>query len=81
MRLISHNDNLKIVTTALMDSITSIINVFVVILLIWMMFAILGVSLLKDKMGYCSGVDNIYDINYDKVIVILKIILILFIVR
>jgi len=32
------------------------------------MVAILGMSLMGDRMGYCGGVANVYGINYDNVI-------------
>jgi hypothetical protein len=46
LRFVSHNINIKIVVTALMQSLGAIINVLIVIMLIWLMFAILGMSLL-----------------------------------
>lgn len=67
LRLISHNVNMKIVVAALLDSITSILNVLVVILLSWLMFAILGMSLLKDKMGRCD-INDYYNVSYEQVI-------------
>ena len=64
---------MKLVVMALMESVAGIINVVVVILLIWfilkiktivrMMFGILGMNLMSNKMGYCSGVDNYYNIS------------------
>lgn len=66
LRLISHNNNMKIVVTALLDSITSIFNTLIVIVLIWLMFAILGVSLLKEKMGFCDVEDH-YEIGRNEV--------------
>ena len=49
LRFISHNINLKIVVTALLESVSAIINVLIVLLLIWLMFAILAINLLKDR--------------------------------
>lgn len=66
LRLISHNTNMKIVVTALLDSITSILNILMIILLSWLMFAILGMSLLKNQLGRC-GIEDYYHINYKKV--------------
>lgn len=57
LRFISHNINLKIVVTALLESVGAIINVLIVLLLIWLMFAILAINLLKERFGYC-GVPN-----------------------
>lgn len=46
LRFVSHNVNIKIVVTALLSSTWAITNVLIVIFLIYLMFAILGVSLL-----------------------------------
>ena len=54
LRFISHNINLKIVVTALLESVGAIINVLIVLLLIWLMFAILAINLLKERFGYCD---------------------------
>ena len=64
LRFISHNINLKIVVTALLESVGAIINVLIVLLLIWLMFAILAINLLKERFGYCNVPDgNYYNIN------------------
>ena len=54
LRFISHNIGMKLVVTALLESVAGIINVVCVVLLIWMMFGIFGVSMLKNKMHYCD---------------------------
>ena len=64
LRFISHNINLKIVVTSLLASVSAIINVLIVLLLIWLMFAILAINLLSKKMSFCDGVDNIYGVSY-----------------
>ena len=64
LRFISHNINLKIVVTSLLESVGAIFNVLIVLLLIWLMFAILAINLLKDKMSYCADVDDVYGIGY-----------------
>lgn len=53
LRFISHNKSMKLLVTALLESVSGIINVLIVVVLIWMMFAILGINLLRDKMKYC----------------------------
>ena len=63
LRFISHNINLKIVVTSLLESVGAIINVLIVLILIWLMFAILAINLLKEKMSYCEGVDDIYGVG------------------
>ena len=60
---------MKIVVTALLNSVSAIFNVVIVMFLIFLMVSILGMSLLGDRMGYCQGVTNIYGINYNTVFI------------
>lgn len=55
LKLINHNLSMKIAVSALMESIKAICNVLVVIIIIWLVFAILGVSLLSGKLYYCTN--------------------------
>lgn len=48
---------MKIVVTALLSSTGAITNVFIVVFLIYLMFAILGISLMQYKLGYCDVED------------------------
>ncbi|KAL4480370.1 hypothetical protein ABPG74_020886 [Tetrahymena malaccensis] len=66
LRFISHNVNMKVVVIALFESISGIFNILIVIFLIWIMFAILGISLIGNRMGYCSGITYIYHVNQDR---------------
>ena len=62
---------MKLVVTALLESVSGIMNVLIVLILVWMMFAILGINLFKDKLHYCKFPDSLknnlsiydYDIN------------------
>lgn len=70
LRFISHNLNMKIVVTALLESAGPIANVSIVVLLIFLMFSIFGMSMLQDRFGYCDyeysyGVQ--YNVNIDQV--------------
>lgn len=56
---------MKIVVTALLESVPAVLNVLIVVLLIWMMFAILGINLMKDALWYCKLPDNYGDGNED----------------
>ncbi|CAD8210431.1 unnamed protein product [Paramecium octaurelia] len=58
LRFITHNKSMKILVSALLQSINGIFNVGIVIILSWLMFAILGVSLMKNKLHYCNLNDN-----------------------
>ncbi|KAL4477029.1 hypothetical protein ABPG72_011726 [Tetrahymena utriculariae] len=71
LRLLSQNKSMKLIVTALMESIGGIANMIFVVLLIWLMFAILGLNLMQGKLFYCntngaalSGQYNVY--NYQK---------------
>mmetsp|Transcript_29089 Transcript_29089/g.26478 ORF Transcript_29089/g.26478 Transcript_29089/m.26478 type:complete len:230 (-) Transcript_29089:951-1640(-) len=67
LRFISHNVNLRLVVTALFSSATSLVNVVIVLIMIWLMFAILAINIVGDKMGRCD-LDEYYGISYDECI-------------
>jgi hypothetical protein len=46
---------MKIVVTALLESLIAIFNVAIVLLIVWLMFAILGFSLFAGKLYTCSN--------------------------
>lgn len=62
LQFISHNKHMKLIVTALLHSFESIMNVLAITFLIWLMFAILGISLLADRMGYCK-MEDYYNIS------------------
>lgn len=62
LRFISHNISMKIVIVSLLQSLVAILNVVLVCLIIWVMFAILGVSLFGGKLYTCSN-PNILDMD------------------
>ena len=45
LRFISHNVSMKLIVSALFESVGGIVNVMIVVMIVWLMFAILGVSL------------------------------------
>jgi hypothetical protein len=49
---------MKLMVTALLESVSGIINVAIVILMIWLMFAILGMNLLSEKLHFCTLPSN-----------------------
>ncbi|OMJ71655.1 hypothetical protein SteCoe_30075 [Stentor coeruleus] len=55
LRYISHNLSMKIVVTALLESLIAIMNVAVVLVIIWLMFAILAISLFGGKLYSCTN--------------------------
>lgn len=54
LKLIHHNISMRIVVIALLDSIAAIVNVLVVIVIIWLVFAIVGASLFGGKLYCCT---------------------------
>ena len=54
LRMIAHNPELKMIINALLDSMGSITNVLFVIGIVYLIFAIIGVNLFKEKFYYCS---------------------------
>ena len=54
LRFISHNSGMRIVVEALIQSVGHIFNVAIVVLVVWLMFAILGVNLFGGKFQYCD---------------------------
>jgi hypothetical protein len=63
LRFITHNQNMKIVVNALLGSVSAIFNVAIVMLAVWIMFGILGISFMKHEMGYCSGIGRYYGVG------------------
>ena len=61
LRFISHNSGMKIVVEALIQSVGHILNVAIVVVMVWLMFAILGVNLFGGKFQYCEK--NTYEIE------------------
>jgi len=54
LRFISHNSSMKTVVVALLSSMGAIFNVGIVVIAVFLMFAILGVNLFAGKLQYCS---------------------------
>jgi len=63
LRFISHNVNMKTVVIALLESLGGMVNVIIVVALIFLMFAILGISLIGGRMGYCN-ISDYYGVSY-----------------
>jgi hypothetical protein len=54
LRVISHNPQLKMIVAALFESVGSIVNVSVIVLIIWLMFAIYGMNTYMGMFFYCT---------------------------
>lgn len=62
LRFISHNVALKMIVVALLESMGGIFNVTIVVLMIWLIFAIMGVNTFGGKFFYSSS-DSIYQFS------------------
>ena len=54
LRFISHNKGMRMIVAALIHSLAGIFNVALVVMIVWMMFAILAVNLFGGKLNYCT---------------------------
>jgi len=54
LRFINHRVELKMIVVALMESVGSIFNVLIVIAVVYLIFAIMGVSFFGGRFFYCS---------------------------
>jgi len=61
LRFITHNDGLKMIVIALIESVGPIANVLIVVVLVWLIFAILGVNFWAGKMFSCSIEPYLYN--------------------
>ena len=60
LRFITTNKQLKCLVLAIIESIGGLFNVFAIIVLIWAMFSIAGMSFFKGKMNFCGQ----YAVNF-----------------
>ncbi len=65
LRLMSHNENLRVVVSCLLESFGAIANVTLVIFVMWLIYGILGINLMAGRFGYCHFKDSrsYYNIN------------------
>jgi len=63
LRVISHNVAMKLIVSSLFESVGAIVNVVIVVLAVWLMFAIFAINIFAGKFFYCSY--GIYE-NRDK---------------
>jgi hypothetical protein len=54
LRVISHNIAMKLIVASLFESVGAIFNVIVVIVCVWLMFAIFAINIFAGKFFYCS---------------------------
>lgn len=58
LRLISHNVQLKLIINSLFDSLEAIINVFLIVLVIFFIFSIVGITLFSSLFNTCYKPDQ-----------------------
>jgi hypothetical protein len=54
LKIISRNLNMKIIISALGESMGGLLNILIIILTVFCMFAILGMNLLSGKLNFCN---------------------------
>lgn len=54
LRIVSRNPEMKVIISSLAQSMCGIFNVIIIILCVFLMFGILGINLLQDKLNYCN---------------------------
>ena len=67
LRFISHNENLKLIIMSLVDSILPIINALFIVIVIFYMFSIVGISIFYDNYHNCYLLndDGTFDLAID----------------
>ena len=58
LRFISHNVQLKLIITSLFDSILTIVNALFIVIVVYYMFSIVGISLFYSNMHNCYILNN-----------------------
>jgi len=64
LRVISHNVAMKLIVASLFESVGAIFNVVIVVVCVWLMFAIFAINMFAGKMFYCSYEKYIYHEKY-----------------
>lgn len=54
LRVISHNVAMKLIVASLFESVGAIFNVVIVVLMVWLMFAIFAINIFAGKFFYCT---------------------------
>lgn len=54
LRIITRNEEMKVMITSLLQSILGIFNLLIIVMCVYLMFAILAMNLLQQKLGYCN---------------------------
>lgn len=60
LRVITHSKSMQVLMLTLTRSLKALANVLLMLLVVWIMFAVLGVQLFQGRFYYCSGTDYKY---------------------
>ena len=62
LKMVSKNEGMKMIVNSILASIPNLINVFLISILFFFVFGVLGLSMLMGRVSYCST-----DITLDKI--------------
>lgn len=65
LRVISHNVEMKLIVASLFESVGAIFNVIIVVVAVWLMFAIFAINIYAGKFFYCSVGMYTYHTKYE----------------
>jgi hypothetical protein len=65
LRVISHNVAMKLIVASLFESVGAIFNVMIVVVAVWLMFAIFAINIFAGKFFYCSIAPFTYHTKYE----------------
>lgn len=65
LRVISHNIAMKLIVASLFESVGGLFNVMIVVVAVWMMFAIFAINIFAGKFFYCSIQPYNYHTKYE----------------
>lgn len=65
LRVISHNVEMKLIVASLFESVGAIFNVIIVVVAVWLMFAIFAINIFSGKFFYCSIGMYTYHTKYE----------------
>ena len=54
VQLVSKNEGMKLIVNSILASIPNLINVFLISILFFFVFGVLGLSILMGRLSYCS---------------------------
>lgn len=63
LKLVSKNEGMKLVVNSILASIPNLINVFLISILFFFVFGVLGLSILMGRVSYCSDPNGSDDFN------------------